>query len=256
MRLITATWLALAFAALFAFPSYAAQDNSDVSVRVAIDLGDYSVVIGDTGDRYESWSDSPTRIRAKVMDSSGTREHYFDSLPAALFVLRQLYDEPRIVRMDVLDYTGQELIDGRQAYFVWDDQQQSRGGLPLVLAFGSYRAALAESRDRNSEVMYFDNVVKALDSWEAADRDQIYWRGSDSDRWTSDSWNSAWNNRWKGWGWDHKRGWSKADRKPGKGDQVSHRKSQGKSDRARGNGSQKNKSKGGNGKGGGKGHNK
>ena len=256
MRNITATLKALALVALVVSPAYAAQDNLDGRVQGGVDLSVYDFVIGDMGDMYETWGDSPTRIRADVMDNNRTSKRYFDSLPAALYVLGQLYDKPNITQMDVLDYAGLGPIDSRQAYYVWDYEQQSRGGLPLVLAFDDYQTALAESLYRNSEVLDYDNVVKAVNHWEAQDRDRIYWRGRDRDHWDSGTWNTAWDNRWQGWGWDHDYGWSKADARQAKEDRQADRDKQDKGDRTRGKGHEKNKDNPGHSKGKGKGHKK
>jgi hypothetical protein len=212
MRIITATLQAIVLVALVVSPAYAAQDNPDGSVQGIVDLTVYDIVIGDMGEMYETWGDSPTRIRADVTYNNQTSEHYFDSLPAALYVLRQQYGEPNIVQMDVLDYTGLGLIDSSLAYYVWDNANQSRGGLPLVLAFKDYETAVNESLYRNSEVIDYDGVVNAVDRWQDQDRDRIYWRGWDSDHWDSVTWNAAWNNRWQGWFWDHEYGWRRADR--------------------------------------------
>lgn len=241
MHFIKALVLVLVIAGMFMLPAYAAQDNAAVSGRAVISLGDFDVVIGDLGDRYSSWNDSATRVRVTVQDGRRTREHYFDSLPAARYVLRQMYGEPQIVGLSMRDYSGQQLIDGSQAYYVWDDARQSRGGLPLVLAFSSHQAALDEARTRNSDVVDYSNVVKSLDSWEEKDRDRIYWRGSERSRWNAESWNNAWNNRWKGWAWNHERGWSKDSAKADKVDHKNIRSNQGKSDRARSNEGPKNK---------------
>ncbi len=265
MRLNHVIWLVLLLAALLISPAYAAQSKTAVHVRADINLGNYDVVIGDMGGRYTSWNDSPTRIRAEVLDRSRTREYYFDNLPAALFVLRLMYGEPEMVQLDVLDYAGLGLIDSRQAYYIWDYEQQSRGGLPLVLAFGSYRAAQDESRYRDSRVLDYDGVVRLLNRWEETQRDQIYWRGWDQDSWNTQRWNSAWDSRWQGWDWDDKRGWSKTvvaadslSKDPfsrrsnrGKGDIARQdqekrdrdRENNGKGDRARGKDREKNKDK-------------
>lgn len=221
MRRSIVICLAASLAALVAVPAYAARDNIDVRGRVAISLGDFDIVIGDMGDRSTGWSNSPTRVHVEVLDGRRRRDHYFDSLPAALFVLREMYGAPRILQLDVPEYAGQRhlnhghtghgLIDGTQAYYVWDYDQYSRGGMPLVMAFSSYGDALDELQYRNGELMDFSDLVEALYSWAQSDRDRIYWRGWDRDRWDSDRWNNAWDNRWHGWGWDSDRGWCRFD---------------------------------------------
>jgi hypothetical protein len=218
MRLVSATWLAFMFAALLVFPAYAAQRTVDVSGRVDIRLGDFAIVIGDMGDKYSNWNDSSTRVSVNVMDSGRTRDYYFDNLPAALFVLRQMYDQPRIMHLRVPDYYGQGLIDGTQAYYLWDNEHQSRGGTPLLLAFANARDAQDELRYRSGSVMDFNDVMQSLGNWAESDRGQIYWRGSNRDQWDATSWNSAWDNRWQGWGWDHERGWNQGEVQPGQVD--------------------------------------
>lgn len=133
----------------------------------------------------------------------------------------------------VPDYAGYGLIDGTQAYYVWDYDHQSRGGTPLVLAFSSYLAALNEARYRNSSVMDYNDVMASLESWADTDRDRIYWRGSNQDQWDTARWDSAWDNRWEGWGWDHQRGWSNADANLDQTAADRLRIRQGRSDRVR-----------------------
>ncbi len=229
MRLIQVTSLALALAALLAIPVYAAGDNVQVRGRVAISLGDFDIVIGDLGDRSDNWSASPTRVHFTVLDGRRTREHYFDSLPAALFVLREMYGTPRIVQFDVPDYAYGGLIDGAQAYYVLDSGHYSRGGLPLVLAFSDYNEAYAELRYREGAVLDFDELVLTLTRWSDRDRDRIYWRGWDRPRWERDNWDQAWNSRWAGWNWDRDRGWGRLDGGRGQGERD--RRERGRDDR-------------------------
>lgn len=218
MRIITAIMLATVLGALFGFPAYAAQRTADARGRVDVRLGDFAIVIGDMGDRYDRWNDSPTRILTDVMDSGRTQDYYFDNLPAALFVLRQMYDQPQIVKLSVPDYYSQRLIDGTQAYYLWDNEHQSRGGTPLLLAFANAGDAQDELRYRSGTVMDFADVIQSLGSWADSDREHIYWRGSNRDQWDASSWNSAWDNRWQGWGWDQQRGWNPADANVGQDD--------------------------------------
>lgn len=236
MRRTIVICLAASLAALMALPAYAARDNVNVRGRVAISLGNFDIVIGDLGDRSASWNNSPTRVHVEVLEGRRTRDLYFDSLPAAFFVLREMYGAPRIVALDVPDFLGQGLIDGTQAYYVLDYEHYSRGGLPLVLAFNNYGDALDELQYRNGEVMGFDDLVAALDRWDDNDRDRIYWRGWDRDRWDSDRWNDAWNNRWRGWGWDNNHGWLRIDVGQDNDDWGRNRRDHDHYDRGRGDG--------------------
>lgn len=206
MRLIKSIWIAGAMALLLSVPAIA-DDNVRVTGQAEIRLGDFEIVIGDLGNRSTSWYDSPTRIEIGVLDGYRTKLYYFDSLPAGLFVLRQIYRQPSIVSLDVPDYYGGRLIDGLNAYYVWDYNNYSRGGLPLLLAFRDYRDAQDELGYRDGYVMDFRDVVKALYRWSDDDRDRIYWRGWHRDRWDDNRWNRAWNSRWRDWDWDHDRGW-------------------------------------------------
>lgn len=211
MRAAIAILLAVSLSALTAFPAYAAHDDVTVRGRAEIRLGDFEIIIGDLGHRYDAWDYSPTRVEVEVMDGWRSRMYYFDSLPAALFVLRQMYNAPQLVSLYVPDYDGDRLINGFNSYYVWDYDHYSRGGLPLIISFGSYRDAQREARYRNGVILDFKEVVSALYDWADRDYRRIYWRGWDRERWNDDRWDRAWHSRWQGWGWDRDRGWSKVD---------------------------------------------
>lgn len=183
------------------------------------DLSGYEIIIGDTGDRYEGWEDSETHVYVRSRDSRGRRhENYFDSIASAFFVLREKYGTVRILDFEVPEYAGPRheahgheghgLIDGSEAYYVWDHDRRARGGLPLILAFDSYRDAREEARYRDADVMDFEELIYNLKSWYDMKRSQVYWRGWHSDRWDNSRWNNSWNRRWNGYGWDRNEGWT------------------------------------------------
>lgn len=220
MRLAGLTGL-LGAVAVMLVASATAAHAEDVRVRGRIDLGDFEIIIGDTGDWFDGWDDRDTRVYVRVLDGYRSREHYFDSLPAALFVLRERYGMPRIVELGVPQYaggrhlshghSGHGLIDGTRAWYLWDTDYHSRGGLPLILAFDNYYDALDELSWRDGEVMDFDEVVWRLYRWADGDWDRIYWRGWHKSRWDNDGWRSAWDRRWDGWDWDSDHGWLHID---------------------------------------------
>jgi len=224
MRLVLAACIAGSLAALLALPAYAARDDVKVSGRAEISLGNFDIVIGDLGDRFDGWDQRPTRVHAEVLDGRRSRDHYFDSLPAALFVLREMYGMPRILQLDVPQYGGGGLLDGTRAFYLLDYDEYSRGGLPLVLAFASYRDAMDELYWRNGEVLDFEDLVGALYRWADSDRERIYWRGWDNGLWDRDNWNRAWNSRWDGWGWDSDHGWLRVNVDLGDGDRDRNRR--------------------------------
>jgi hypothetical protein len=220
MRLAGLTGL-LGAAAIMLAASAAAAQAEDVRVRGRIDLGDFEIIIGDTGDWFDGWDDRDTRVYARVLEGQRTREFYFDSLPAALFVLRERYGAPRILELGVPEFAGDRhlqhghaghgLIDGTRAYYVWDYDYHSRGGLPLILAFDNYYDAADELGWRNGEILDFDDLVWELYRWADRDYDRIYWRGWHAERWDTDGWRRAWDRRWDGWDWDRDHGWLKID---------------------------------------------
>lgn len=219
MRLQSITALLASALLAGAVPAGAAEDQVKVTGRV--DLGEFELVIGDNGDWFEGWEERETRVYVRAGDGRRNREYYFDSLPAALFVLREHYGTPRILDLAVPEYaggrhlrhghSGHGLIDGTQAWYLWVDDAYSRGGLPLLLAFGRYADALDELRWRDGEIMDFDDVVWSLYRWAERDYDRIYWRGWDDKRWDNRSWDRVWNDRWDGWGWDSDWGWLRLD---------------------------------------------
>jgi hypothetical protein len=196
-------------------------------------LRNYDVVIGDTGDRHYDWDSSETRVYVQLRDNGRYDSLYFDSLPAAYFVLNEMYNNPDVVVLGVQEYPGSRqrytspgsLLEARSAYYVWDDQHYSRGGLPLVLAFASYQDAVYEARQRDALVMDYEGLRDMLAGWRAANSERVYWRGWDRDRWDRDKcysiswgdwsyvncdngrWDRAYRNRWDGWDWDSGDGW-------------------------------------------------
>jgi hypothetical protein len=223
MRVLHLIWLAGLSAILAGFPAFAASDGDQVHGRAQLSLGDFDVVIADTGDAPDGWNTSPTHVYVQVLDGRDVRDMYFDSLPAAVYVLRELYGTPRILRLLVPEYNGSEQqggqdgawIDGLEAYYVWDDHRYCRGNLPLVLAFGDYRSAVSELLNREGELMSFDNLVTALYGWADDNSRRIYWRGAEQNRWDNEIWNQAWENRWTGWSWDYDHGWGCPGGEPG-----------------------------------------
>lgn len=211
MRIYHPAWLILPLLLLWGVPA-AAGSGDDYSL-----LGGYQVVIGDLGVNYNEWSASPTRVFAQVIDAGVTRSFYFDSVPAAFFVLREVYHSPDIILFDVQEYVyasnpssyvdSYGLINGHAAFYVWDYNHYSRGGLPLVLAFSDLADAREELSYRDGKVMDFREVMETTYRWLDAQRSRIYWRGWDSSRWDNDRWYSAWSLRWNGWSWDNDLGW-------------------------------------------------
>ncbi|MDQ3024819.1 MAG: hypothetical protein M3R04_10675 [bacterium] len=189
-----------------------ARAETDIDI-----LGDFDIIIGDSGDRYDGWESSETRTYVRVSDRrGGTHDHYFDSLASAFFVLRERYGTVRVLDIEVPEYAGSRheehghqghgIIDGSRAWYFWDTERYARGGLPLILAYYDRHDAEDMSYYRNGEVMNFEQVVMSLKRWSERSSSRIYWRGRDN--WNNSSWNSAWNNRWQGYGWDRDRGWS------------------------------------------------
>jgi hypothetical protein len=222
MRVIRVAWLASTFAVLLAAPTYAARDYLQTRDQAAINLNAYDYVIGDLGNKFAGWDSRPTHTYVRVEDRTNARDYYFDSLPAAMFVLREVYGTPEIVQLAVADYASQyggsdraKMINGTQAYYVWDAYDYSRGNLPLILAFSNYRDAMVEAYYRGGEIMYLQQAVSAVYSWADSHKDRIYWRGWDLARWPGDSWTQAWNERWTGWSWDHDRSWQRPSGNPG-----------------------------------------
>jgi hypothetical protein len=222
MRLYHLIWLAGLRAILAVIPAFAATDGTQVQGRAEISLANYDVVIADTGDVPEGWSASPTHVYLQVLDGRDARDMYFDSLPAAVFVLRELYGTPRILQLLVPEYNspqqqggqGSVWIDGLQAYYIWDAQRFCRGNLPLVLAFSDHRSAVSELLNCEGELLSFENLVLALYSWADHNANRIYWRGRDQQSWDNTIWSQAWNERWTGWSWDYDHGWDCPDGKP------------------------------------------
>lgn len=225
MRLLHLIWLAVLSAILAVLPAFTASADSQAKDRAEISLGNYDVVISDMGDGAEGWRESPTHVYVKVLDSPGTREMYFDSLPAAVFVLREMYGTPRILQLTVPEYSsspqqggaGGAWVDGLEAFYVWDSHRYCRGNLPLVLAFGDYHSAVSELLNREGELMRFENLVTALYRWADDNSSRIYWRGWDKARWDNEVWNQAWDTRWTGWRWEDERGWGCPGVMPGPG---------------------------------------
>lgn len=222
MRVIRVAWLASIFAVLLAAPTYAARDNLQTWDQAAINLSAYDYVISDLGNKFAGWDSRPTHTYVRVEDRTNARDYYFDSLPAAMFVLREVYGTPEIIQLAVTDYASQyggsagtKMINGAQAYYVWDAYDYSRGNLPLILAFSNYRDAMTEAYYRGGEIMYFQQAVSAIFSWADSHKDRIYWRGWDLARWPGNSWTQAWNARWTGWSWDHDRSWQRPGGNPG-----------------------------------------
>ena len=211
MRIFNLAWLMLPVILLWAMPAVA--DSGDDYLL----LGSFDIVVGDMGDSYDDWAVSPTRVYAQGLDQGVTRSFYFDSVPAALFVLREHFRNPDIVLFNVREYgfvahpssyvDSYGLIDGYSAYYVWDYSHYSRGGLPLVLAFSDLGDARDELAQRDGKVMDFSEVLSATYRWLDAQRGRIYWRGWHPSRWDNISWHGAWQMRWSGWGWHDHWGW-------------------------------------------------
>jgi len=201
--------------ALAAFPQ--ASSASDQANDIEL-LDDYSIIIGDLGDKSDGWSASDTRVLVGVDDGRSYREHYFDSLPAMMFVLREKYNHARITSLAVPEYAGTtggsagpgdaSMLDGRYAWYVWDYDRYGRGGTPLVLAFDDYDDARKEASWRNADLLRYEDAMWRLYDWAGQAHDQVYWRGWDADRWSDPGrWNSAWDRRWPQSSWDSRNGW-------------------------------------------------
>lgn len=211
MRFITAiALLVLPLTLCWAAPARA-NINDDYILR------NYGIVIGDMGSQSSQWVNSPTRVFAQVIVNGSRRNYYFDSLPAALFVLRERFNRPQVVVLDVAEYGYAShpseyydsfgLIDGLDAYYVWDYNNFSIGGVPLVLAFSDLQDAQDELQYRDGRVMSFDELMDATYRWFDAERDRVYWRGWDARYWNDRRWTSAWRHRWNGYDWDDDYGW-------------------------------------------------
>lgn len=223
MRLGVLTGLASLLAIALATGANAADTSNSGKQASDIDLlGRFDIVIGDLGDKFDGWDDRDTRVYVEVDDGRDFHQHYFDNLPAAIFVLRELYGRARITDIGVPEYAGPAheahghighgLIDGRRAWYVWDYDHYSRGGTPLVLAFYSQRDAEDEARYRDADVLSYPELMWRLNDWADRAYDQIYWRGWDRNRWRdSNRWNAAWNARYKHGRWDHRDGWMGVD---------------------------------------------
>jgi hypothetical protein len=184
------------------------------------DLDGYEIIIGDTGDRYEGWDHDELRTFVEVRDSRGQRhDGYFDSIASAFFVLKEKYGSVQVLDIGVPDfgdkygYHGPRrdygLIDGRDAWYFWDNDRRARGGLPLIYSFYDRRDASDFARRRDGEIMDFDEVVYNLKRWHDSSRSRVYWRGWDTNHhWTTSRWNSAWNHRWNGYRFDRNDGWA------------------------------------------------
>lgn len=183
-----------------------AQDKSASALSDDF-LSGYDYVIGDTGDHYAGWDRVDTRVYARVITSSGEyREHYFESLPAAFFVLRERYGSVRVAEMRMPEAFGGQQIDATRAYFVWDNTRVSRGNLPLVLAFRDYEDASHEARSLGGGVYEFSGVLQALSGWYDDSRPKVYWRGYHT--WEPSRWNRVYSRRWDGYDWDRSHGWA------------------------------------------------
>jgi hypothetical protein len=158
-----------------------------------------------------------------VLDGREERDFYFDSLPAAYYVMHERYRDPQYLDFEVQVYdglringyvsSGSRLLDARNAYYVWDYERFSRGGLPLILAFSSREQAQDELRYRRGRLLDYIALGAALDGWKIDLRrnDRVYWRGEDPDRWGNDyyspRWQRAWEQRWAGFSFDIGEGW-------------------------------------------------
>jgi hypothetical protein len=124
----------------------------------------YDIIVSDSGSWYEGWDDVDNRVYARVDDRGRSRDHYFTSIASAFFVLRQKYGEPiRMLDLQIGDYavqrSPQRLLDARRAWYFWDEERLSRGGLPLILAFHSERDARNMERYRYGRVMNFTRMT-------------------------------------------------------------------------------------------------
>ncbi len=100
-------------ASLAGLAACAANDNNQVQSQHKISLDDFEVVIADMGEISEGWSAIPARVSVKVLDGPDTREMYFDSLLAAVFMLREIFGTPRILQLDVAEYSRAQQQDGQ-----------------------------------------------------------------------------------------------------------------------------------------------
>jgi len=220
MRATSLSVLAGLLAALIAVPALAQDKSTSAKATSDIELlGRFDIVIGDLGNRFDGWDNRDTRVYVEVDDGWRRHRHYFDNLPSAIFVLREMYGRARIVDIGVPEYSGARheqhgheghgLINGMRAWYVWDDGRYSRGGAPLVLSFYDWRDADEEAYYRRAEVLDYDDVLYRLNRWAERERGRIYWRGWDGDRWNERGrWDNAWNRRWEHSRWDRHDGWS------------------------------------------------
>lgn len=174
----------------------------------------YDITIYDSGSWYNGWDELDNRVFASVNTRSGSREYYFSDIASAFYVLREKHGEPIPMRdLQVADSAvqrrggqpGTRLLDGRLAWYFWDDDRLARGGMPLILAFHSERDAWDLARYRSGRVFSFAALTRELRDWMDDYGHRCYWRGSHN--WSSSNWNRAWERRWDGWDMDRERGW-------------------------------------------------
>ena len=227
MKILSITLIAGILTGLLFIPAHSDEVKVTGQLKGDIELLDgFDIIISDTGRTFDGWSDRETRVFAEVYDGRSYHEHYFDNLPAMMFVLRESYRQAQITYLEVPEYAGLRheehgheghgLIDGRYAWYVWDHDRYSRGGTPLVLAFGSLADARREARDRDGSVLSYEDMIWRLYDWSDRAHDRVYWRGWDDDRWSDDQrWQQAYDNYWHDARWDSRDGWLSVELKLG-----------------------------------------
>lgn len=227
MKILSVALVAGLLAGMMMLPAHSQETKVTSHLRADSDLLDsFDIIIGDTGQRFNGWSDRETRVFAEVYDGRRYHEHYFDNLPAMMFVLREKYLQAQITYIEVPEYAGYRhenhgheghgLIDGRYAWYVWDHDRYSRGGTPLVLAFDSLPDARREARYRDGSVLSYEDMIWRLYDWSDRAHDRVYWRGWDNDRWSDDGrWQRAYDRHWHDARWDDRDGWLSVELKLG-----------------------------------------
>ncbi|MCB1186888.1 hypothetical protein KDL29_06935 [bacterium] len=214
MKMLKVTLIAGIMASMMLIPAHSEDVRVTGQLKADLDLlDDFDIIIGDSGQRFDGWSDRETRVFAEVHDGQRYHEHYFDNLPAMMFVLRETYRRASITYLEVPEYAGYRheshgheghgLIDGRYAWYVWDHDRYSRGGTPLVLAFSGLSDARSEARKRDASVLSYEDMLWRLYDWSDQAHERVYWRGWDNDRWSDDGrWQRAYDEHWQDPRWD------------------------------------------------------
>ncbi|MCB1217857.1 hypothetical protein KDL44_10715 [bacterium] len=219
MKILSITAIAGIMAAMLLIPAHSEEVKVTGQLKTDLDFLDgFDIIIGDSGQRFDGWSERETRVFAEVYDGRTYHEHYFDNLPAMMFVLRENYERASITWLEVPDYSapGRGLIDGRYAWYVWDHDRYSRGGTPLVLAFSGLADARREAGRREASLLSYEDMLWRLYDWSEQAHERVYWRGWDRERWSDEPrWQRAYDEHWQDPRWDDSDGFLSVELKLG-----------------------------------------